>query len=72
MVAEVRGVRPVFEIGRGEYPDDEFLRVGDDHYPAFGGGVPDHLRVAELRAVDGEDGVVGVFGEGVAVVEGVS
>ena len=33
--------------------------------------MPDYLWITELRAVYGDDGVAGVFGEGVAVVEGV-
>lgn len=71
MAREVGGVRPVLEVGRGVDPDDEFLGVGDYHDPAIGGGVPDYFRVAELGAVDGDYGVVCIFGEGVAVVEGV-
>lgn len=68
---EVGGVRPVLEVGRGVDADDEFLGVGNYHDPALGGGVPDYLRVTDLRAVDRDDGVRGVICEGVAVVEGV-
>ena len=71
MVTEIGGVGPGPEVRGGVEADDEVLRVRDHHHPEGGLGVPDHLRVAELRAVDGEDGVVGVFSECVAVVEGV-
>ncbi len=71
MVGEVGGVGPVCEVRGGVDPDDEILRVRDDHDPGFGGCVPYHFGVAELRAVDGEDGVVGVLGEGVTAVGGV-
>lgn len=71
VVAEVGGVRPGFEVRGGVDSDDEVLGVGDDHYPGGGLAVPDDFGVTELGAVDGEDGVVGVFGECVAVVEGV-
>ena len=51
MVAEVGGVSPGFEVGRGVDPDDEVLGVGDDHYPGRGLGVPEYFGVAELCAI---------------------
>lgn len=70
MVAEIRGMCPVLEVGRGIDPDYEVLRVGDDHYPG-GFRMPDYFRVAELSAVDRDHGVAGVFCECVAAVVGV-
>lgn len=68
---EVAGVRPGGQVGGGEDSDGELLGVGDDHDPGRGGRVPEHLRVAELGAVDGEDGIAGILGEGIAAVRGV-
>ena len=51
-MAEVGGVGPGLEVGRGVDPDDKVLGVGDDHYPGGGLGIPDYFGVAELRAVD--------------------
>lgn len=47
------------------------MRVGDDHDPGRGGRVPDYFRISELGTVDGEDGIAGIFGEGVTAVGGV-
>ena len=49
----------------------EGLGEGNGHDPLLCGAVPEDLWVAELRAADGEDGVVGVLLPGVAVVAGV-
>ena len=63
-------VGPRDEVWGGIYGDDEVCSKGDDHDPAGGGCVPEDFRVTELGAVSREDGVVGVFGEGIAIVVG--
>lgn len=70
-VREVAGVRPGLQVGGGEDADSEFLSVGNDHDPGRRGGVPEHLWIAELGAVDGEDGIAGILDKGVAAVGGV-
>lgn len=71
VVREVGGVGPVFEVGGGVDADDKLLGERHDHDPGFSGRVPDDFGVAELRAVDRNDGVAGVLGESVAAVGGV-
>lgn len=68
---EVAGVRPGLQVGRGEDSDGEFLGVGHDHDPRRGGRVPDHLRITKLGAVDREDRITGILGEGITAVFGV-
>lgn len=71
MVAEVASVGPGFEVGRRVDSDHEVLRVGDNHHPGRGWRVPDYLRIAELSAVDRDNGVVRILCEGVTAIEGV-
>ena len=47
------------------------MGVGYDHYPGGGGRIPEDFGVAELGAIDGEDGVAGILGESVTAVGGV-
>ena len=70
-MGEVAGVRPIGKVGGGVDPYGEGLSVRDYHDPRGGGGVPDYFRIPELGAVDGDDGVVEVFGECIAAVGGV-
>lgn len=67
----VGSVGPCAEVGGGVYADDEVGGEADDHDPAGSRGMKENFRVTELGTVSGEDGVTGVFGEGVAIVVGV-
>ena len=71
MAREIRFGGPVNQIRRAEDADGEFLAVGYDHDPPLGCWIPEDFGVPELRAVAVYDGVVCVFGECVAIVEGV-
>ena len=70
-VCEVGGVCPGGEVGRRVDSDGVGLGKGHGHDPGKRGRVPENLGVAELRAADGEDGVVCVLLPGVAGVVGV-
>ena len=67
-VGEIASERPVARVGRGVEGHDVVLRESDGHDPAGRGGVPEDFRVAEVGVFDIQDGVGGVFGEGVAIV----
>lgn len=70
-MAEIALMFPFLQITTSENPDHVVGGVGNCHYPFLGGLVPDYFGVAELGAVDVEDGVGGVGSEGVAAVEGI-
>ena len=57
---------PVLEIGRGEYL--HLLTHGKNHVPESRLLVPKDVRVAEVARGRGYDGVVLIFGEGLAAV----
>ena len=63
-------MHPSFEIGRRVYRDGVVLRVGNGHHPMV--FVPEYFRVSELRAIDGQDGVVSILFKGVPVIPRVS
>ena len=62
--AEVAQVGPVLEVRGAVEGDFVLVGEGDRHQPALGGGVPEHLRVAEVVRADVEDRVAGVLGPG--------
>ena len=71
MGGEVRGMCPI-QAGRGSIdPKSELGRIGDDHDPFGGWGMPGDVRVAEIRVIKGYYGVVLVLGERVTTIVGI-
>ena len=68
VAGEVRGVRPVLEVGRGEDADGKFLSIGDHGDPGFGGCVPKYFGISKLGAVGRDDGILCILRERVASI----
>lgn len=68
-MAKIGGCGPFFEIRGGEDADFEGLSIGDYHYPMV--FEPGDVGVTELGRGGWNDGVVGIFFECVATVDGV-
>ena len=69
---EIGGVSPRFQVRRSEDSNGEFLRIGHDHHPGGGGGIPYNLRISKLGAICTQDWVATIFCESVAIICGVS
>lgn len=71
-MGEIALMCPLLQIRAGEDADGKIGSVGNRHDPALGLGVPNYFWVAELRAVDIEDGVGDVGCECISTVDGIS